>query len=172
MIKARREAGLTHQNDVYRGIITFPKQSSGAQHEIRLVPDCATAHRSASHSGNSLSGWLCVWLAEPWGPSPTGTARLSARFRLLAPDSSRSQVEELSETSQDAARAHRFRSAFRLSLWRLSEFQLRTRIWVLLRRAVRGSISALIDAAAWKSPSAPIPWESRLTLNAFARKPS
>jgi len=55
MIKARREAGLTHQNDVYRGIITFPKQSSGAQHEIRLVPDCATAHRSASHSGNSLA---------------------------------------------------------------------------------------------------------------------
>src|SRR4029078_8916592 len=68
--------------------------------------------------------------------------RLSARFRLLAPDSSRSQVQEVSETSQ-AAGAHRFLSAYRLSLWRRSEFQLWIRTWVLLRRALNRSLSEL-----------------------------
>jgi hypothetical protein len=111
-------------------------------HETTL-PDCATAHCSASHSGNSLIVGLCVRLAEPCCPSPTSTPRPSARFRLLAPDSSRSQVEECSPTSQDATRAHRFRSAFRLSLWGLSEFQLWIRTRVLLRRTLNRSLSQL-----------------------------
>ena len=85
----------------------------------------------------------CVFDWPSRAASPTSTARPSARFRLLALDSSRSQVEECSPTSQDATRAHRFRSAFRLSLWGLSEFQLWIRTRVLLRRTLNRSLSQL-----------------------------
>jgi hypothetical protein len=122
---------------------SFTEAKNGHQQQTRLAPHNSKARRSPSCAGYGLSGRLCIRLAESQSPSPTGTARLANQPRL-SPAPSRSHPERRLGTSQDAARTQRLRTAFRLSVWRFSESDLRTcRISIFLWRPVRGSLSEL-----------------------------
>jgi hypothetical protein len=96
----------------------------------------------ASHSDDALDDRVCAWVAEPWWPGPTVTARFANR---PGPNPSRPYAERCLGTSQNAAGTQGLRSAFRLSLWRFSESHLwALRVPIFLWCPVRGPVSALI----------------------------